>query len=181
MRAARSPSRPRRGDGATIATTSAGLAVTAVTAVTAATAAIAAIAVGGAVLGACASAGAPSRAAEASQSDVTAHNEIIRLDGDIVNWRLELRLAPEPQDLLTRTYFTRPDAPMGQVPTSLPAQCNDVCILADYICQAADDICRIAATLPGDEWARGKCAKSRASCAEARRKCSDCARVHESK
>jgi hypothetical protein len=125
-------------------------------------------------LAGCAAAPAPAKSAppgaamEAGTRGGGAHDEIVALDGRILEWRRELGLGPEP------------GAPAGgetmAAPDTVPDRCRDVCILADYICQAADDICRLAGDLPGDAWAQGKCDKARASCGEARGKCADCAR-----
>lgn len=67
--------------------------------------------------------------------------------------------------------------PMTPAPTCAPSPrpvCQDVCSLADAICDAADEICRLATGLPGDTWAAGRCSAGHASCAQARERCCGC-------
>jgi hypothetical protein len=109
----------------------------------------------------------------------TGRDEILMLDGKILDWRREMGLEPAPPDTLWKKFWNSPRTPIAAQPLAdVPDACRDVCTLADYICQAADDICRIAAELGDDEWARRKCANAKASCAEGRQRCSDCTRHH---
>lgn len=52
--------------------------------------------------------------------------------------------------------------------------CRDVITLAERVCDAAARICELAADLPGDEWAAGRCNASTASCATAHQRSCDC-------
>lgn len=52
--------------------------------------------------------------------------------------------------------------------------CQDVCSLSDSICDAADEICKLAADLPGDDWAAGRCTAGKESCDKARLRCCNC-------
>jgi hypothetical protein len=136
--------------------------------------ALVALAAGGALV-ACGASGVSSTQPGEAPQQTRARNEILMLDGKVMEWRREMGLPPEPSDGLLKRFLSRPNAPLAAPPAEVPEQCNDVCILADYICQAADDICRLARDLPEDDWAKGKCAKAKASCAEARHKCTQCA------
>jgi hypothetical protein len=57
----------------------------------------------------------------------------------------------------------------------VPETCNDVCSLADAICDNAEQICILADELgKQDTWAQGKCASAKASCRDAKKKCCGC-------
>ena len=128
-----------------------------------------------AALGACAAGGAAP-----SSPHETQRNEILMLDGRILDWRREMGLEPTPRQTVVQFFYDAPDrhiaAPVSQ---RVPELCRDTCTLADYICDAADNICRIADDLKDDDWARRKCANSKASCVEARQKCTTCSRKAE--
>lgn len=102
-------------------------------------------------------------------------DEIIALDRDIVRWRQELGLAPQPE---SRWFLVNPkierDVPWTPAAGPRSAECRDVCDLARYICDAKDQICRIAGDMGDDVWARHKCEKAKASCREAKKSCRDC-------
>jgi hypothetical protein len=129
----------------------------------------------GLALGACAASNA-----NPSSPHETERNEILMLDGRILDWRREMGLEPTPRENWVQIFY---DAPGKHIePTSaapVPELCRDTCTLADYICDAADNICRIADDLRDDDWARRKCANSKASCVEARQKCTTCSRKAE--
>jgi hypothetical protein len=126
------------------------------------------------LLAACATAG---RRGEGQ--DDTQRQEIIALSGKISEWRREAGLAPTPATRMFNAFYQQPSRPAPISPmTNVPEACRDICSLADYICQAADDVCRIAGDLPGDDWARRKCASAKASCVEARERCDACQRRH---
>ncbi len=61
----------------------------------------------------------------------------------------------------------------GEIDPRTP-RCQDMCSLADAICENAESICRIARELEDDHWARDKCASSKASCKEAKQACCRC-------
>jgi hypothetical protein len=52
--------------------------------------------------------------------------------------------------------------------------CRDVQTIAERVCDAATRICELAADLPGDDWATGRCNASTASCATAHQRSCDC-------
>ena len=52
--------------------------------------------------------------------------------------------------------------------------CNDVCTIAENICENAAAICRISDELENDRWADEKCASAKASCKEAKETCCGC-------
>ena len=59
-------------------------------------------------------------------------------------------------------------------PEDPPLLCQDVCTLADSICDNAENICRLAGELGDDDWANERCASAKASCADAATRCCDC-------
>jgi len=101
-------------------------------------------------------------------------DEILMLDGKIMDYRRELGLEPRPSAWLIQMHRSGPTV------ASLPEEedkgnvCTTVCDLAEYICGAQQDICRIAGDLGDDEWARAKCDSAKASCAEAKKRCVEC-------
>jgi hypothetical protein len=110
----------------------------------------------------------------------TERNEILMLDGRILDWRREMGLEPTPRENWVQIFYDSPDkhvAEASQLP--VPELCRDTCTLADYICDASGNICRIADDLKDDDWARRKCANAKASCVEARQKCTTCSRRAE--
>ena len=123
-------------------------------------------------LAACAAGGA----APASPHE-TQRNEILMLDGRILDWRREMGLEPTPRENWVQIFYDSPQKHIAQATQqAIPELCRDTCTLADYICDAADNICRISDDLRDDDWARRKCANSKASCVEARQKCTTCSR-----
>jgi hypothetical protein len=100
-------------------------------------------------------------------------NEILMLDGKIMDYRRELGLGPRPSPWLIQQLAAAPVESPPQRSEDGDA-CVQACDLAQYICRAQQDICRIAAELGDDDWARGKCWTAKASCQEAKRRCADC-------
>lgn len=112
------------------------------------------------------------------QQRIDRKNEITALWTQIRDWRREAGLEVEPTSRsLTEVRslpFSRvrrerlcPEAPP-------PPACEDVCSLADAICDNAESICGIAAELAPDEWAAEKCTSAKASCREAKQRCCSC-------
>jgi len=69
--------------------------------------------------------------------------------------------------------------PAGGVADSCPAkpsgqQCDDVCTLADGICDDAQKICNLSDQLDGDAWAVQKCESGKLSCQQAKDRCCGC-------
>jgi hypothetical protein len=54
------------------------------------------------------------------------------------------------------------------------AKCQDMCSLADHICENAEEICRIADDLAGNSWAEDKCSSAKVSCKDGKKACCDC-------
>ncbi|HKA90024.1 MAG TPA: hypothetical protein VKE22_20330 [Haliangiales bacterium] len=100
-------------------------------------------------------------------------NEILMLDGKIIDYRKAMGLDPRPAPWLIQQMHRQPAA-AGPLVRQSGDPCPDVCDLAVYICRAAEDICRIADELGDDDWARGKCDAAKASCSEARKRCQEC-------
>ena len=100
-------------------------------------------------------------------------NEILMLDGKIIDYRKELGLAPRPAPWLIQQAHRHapPPAPLRQRGGEA---CPDVCDLAEYICKAQEDICRISDELGDDDWAQRKCDAAKASCSESRKRCLEC-------
>ncbi len=106
----------------------------------------------------------------------TKHNEILLLHGNIIKYRKEMDLPDQPDRTLIQRLHNRPVEPPPPEPRAdAPEQCQDICDLADRICEAQEDICRIAGELgPDDTWAQEKCDSAKASCKEAKKRCTDC-------
>jgi hypothetical protein len=127
------------------------------------------------VLAGCAASPPPSRYAE---RDIR-RDEILMLDGKIMDYRRELGLEPRPvrwmvQMLAGGPPVAAPERRDAAAETGGDA-CTEVCELTEYICRAQEDICRIAAELgKDDDWAREKCDSAKASCAEAKKRCMEC-------
>ncbi len=128
---------------------------------------------------ACVAACGTGRASPSSPHE-TERNEILMLDGRILDWRREMGLEPTPRENWVQFFYASPGKRIAEASQRpVPELCRDTCTLADYICDAADNICRIADDLKDDDWARRKCANSKASCVEARQKCTTCSRKAE--
>lgn len=134
-------------------------------------------------LAACASrkmsAAAPqSTPADASVLGPDPRAEIERLAAQIADARGKLGFDPTLAPAGTATPMTSG----GAVPKSTDDTCThgasevctDACTLADSICDNAKKICDLAAKLPGDAWAEGKCTDADKSCSEAHGKCCGC-------
>lgn len=138
------------------------------------------------LVAACAAGGARKTAAppEAATSGAASpmpgspHDEITQLEDKIAIDRAALQLA-EPMEA---DWQGTPAQPMGaqpalQDPKCRPAQtdtCKTSCTLSDSICGNANRICELAKSLPGDNWAMGKCAKANTTCEASRTKCCGC-------
>jgi hypothetical protein len=123
-------------------------------------------------LGACAGSASVPRSSYMNR-DIR-RNEILMLDGKILDYRKELGLGPRPARWLVAQLAR---APVVAPPTRDGGGevCENVCELAEYICRAQEDICRIAGELgPDDDWAKSKCWSAKASCAEAKKRCMEC-------
>jgi hypothetical protein len=109
-------------------------------------------------------------------------DEIKMLWGQIREWRAEIHLrGVEPTSHMIQRYLhvsmhdlRQELANMCEQPTEPTDTCNDVCSIAENICENAEAICRIAGELDNDHWADQKCASAKASCKEAKQRCCDC-------
>lgn len=145
---------------------------------------IASIALGGVLAvaaAACAGASSSKSVAPAAESSQFARidarkNELNDLWMQIREWRVDLRFDAEPERSLKMSVWREPVDSIRRVceMTDPPPACEDVCNLADAICDNAEQICRIADELDGDSWANDKCASAKASCKEAKERCCDC-------
>jgi hypothetical protein len=108
--------------------------------------------------------------------------EIRRLDEEITAEMASLGLQPPTDTEITEMVVAHsvPAPPDGgtasascEVAQTNP-ECDDVCTLADSICENADRICVLADQLAPDEWAVQRCASGRASCERATQRCCDC-------
>jgi hypothetical protein len=107
-------------------------------------------------------------------------DEILMLDGKILDHRRALGLAPRPDPaILARAHDEPVVAPPPPAPAASGNRCLEACELAGYICKAQEDICRLADELGEDAWARAKCDAAKASCAEAKKRCLDCGKRPE--
>lgn len=112
----------------------------------------------------------------ADRSDRVA--EINEMASQIRDWRRQIGLSLEPEESAIIEMRPQPlSTAMRICPDDyepVTEQCQDVCSLANAICENADSICRIASDLPGDTWAEGKCDSSKASCKQAKERCCTC-------
>ena len=108
--------------------------------------------------------------------DPAKSQEILALWGQIRQWRVEGGMGAEPHSstMMQMTKQTVKQAgaacPEGH---NVPTSCNDVCNLADAICDNAERICIIADDLD-TAWAADKCTSAKASCREAKQRCCKC-------
>lgn len=125
-----------------------------------------------ALIAACAAGPGARRAAE-DERRRDLKNDISMLDSQIKRDRQQAGLSLNPGPRWLEYWGNRP---LASKPPAKPQsdQCVNACDLAEYICQAAEDICRIAGELGDDDWANEKCSSAKASCAEARQNCKDC-------
>jgi hypothetical protein len=105
-------------------------------------------------------------------------SEITALWTQIRDWRREAGMDVEPPSAAVNQaermdVGTARRAPICRAYTPTPA-CDDVCGLADAICDNATNICDLAAGMPGDVWAEDKCNSAKASCREAKERCCSC-------
>ncbi len=132
-----------------------------------------------AVLMGCSSGSRPAPGSSKYYEGAAIHKqEILVLWKQIREWRVEeLGLPPNPHRAELAFMFHSsihrlricPKQPKPKTP-----KCTDVCTIKDAICDNAADICRIAAKLPSDKWARDKCNSAKASCKEAKGRCCGC-------
>jgi hypothetical protein len=109
------------------------------------------------------------------------HDEIAELAADIDRQRVELNL-PEPTAcescVQPMSEGHTPTAPPTRNPScpSVPSdRCTSVCTVSDSICGNATKICNLAAQLPGDAWATGKCSTASETCRASQERCCTCA------
>jgi hypothetical protein len=103
-------------------------------------------------------------------------DQIAALDTEIRKWRVEAGLKVEPPANMVNQFRdkTVPFAERVCADSAPPEACDDICNLADAICDNAEDICRIADKLGNDSWSKQKCDSAKASCREAKQECCNC-------
>jgi hypothetical protein len=98
----------------------------------------------------------------------SAHDQIEQLAAQIASKRDALGISPASAHVRV----------MGALPPSCTRAetdtCKEMCTLSDDICSDAQKICDLAATLPGDPWAKDKCDSAQATCDDARHRCCEC-------
>ena len=106
------------------------------------------------------------------------HAMITALWTQIRDWRREAHMDLEPTRQTVFQWGGRTVQEAKAVCADnhpVPETCNDVCNLADAICDNAETICNIAAELgKDDDYAQEKCANAKASCREAKQRCCQC-------
>jgi hypothetical protein len=127
----------------------------------------------GTVLAACAS-----RAGQMPLSEVELRRkEIQDYWMQIREWRVELKLSPDPNERVGPDGMAAPQsAQRCEMPRRQPAteKCQDICTLRDAICDNKDSICRISEQLVDDTWAQRKCDSAKQSCSDASQRCCQC-------
>ncbi len=98
---------------------------------------------------------------------------------EIRDWRRELGLPTDPPlaernqaRMIPFDVLKQPLCP--EYPEPRTSNCQDMCSLADHICENAEEICRIAGDLHGNSWAEEKCSSAKASCKEGKKACCSC-------
>jgi hypothetical protein len=124
---------------------------------------------------------APSEATSGAAAEplpASPHDQITALEQQIDQASAQLALpAPTPAQI-----EGAPTQPMGALPSTQDPKCRPAptdtcktsCTLSDSICDNADRICKLAESMPGDNWAAGKCAKANTTCEASRTKCCGC-------
>lgn len=106
------------------------------------------------------------------------HDQITELDQQIAAASAQLALPePTPSQIAGAPTQAMGALPATQDPKCRPAPtdtCKTSCTLSDSICDNADRICKLAESLPGDNWAANKCAKANTTCEASRTKCCGC-------
>src|SRR5439155_12696458 len=124
--------------------------------------------------GACVRAKAPCQPGE----KCAAPDQIQELWMQIRDWRVQAGMGTEPSQttmMQIRGMSARNVRKNAMCPTEPKSEtCNDVCDLADAICDNAASICSLADEIPDDSWARDKCTSANASCREAKERCCSC-------
>ncbi len=119
---------------------------------------------------------------EPSVVQVDRKNEISAYFMQIREWRAEIGLpGVEPRHAVIQKLrdVTVDDlARMCELPAEPAGECNDICGIAEHICENAEAICRIADEPKDDSWADEKCASAKASCKEAKESCCGCEAKH---
>lgn len=112
-------------------------------------------------------------------ADPSARAEITALWTQIRAWRHEGGMEVEPDDDAVSAMQRMSVASAARtcvLPGKPAPACTDICEIGSAICDNAEDICAIAATLGDDAWAKDKCASAKASCREAQERCCTCNR-----
>ena len=112
------------------------------------------------------------------QRDQPRKNEITALWTQIRDWRREAGMDVEPtaQLVLEARRMSASSVHNAKLCPNRPPPpaCDDVCGLADAICENAESICALADELQPDDWSKDKCDSAKASCREAKQRCCAC-------
>ncbi|CAN5901976.1 hypothetical protein BH11MYX2_BH11MYX2_21860 [soil metagenome] len=109
----------------------------------------------------------------------TKRDEILSLWTQVRGWRGEAKMNLDPPTQLIAVVgklnvrdVKSKTCREGQ---NEPAQCSDICSIADNICDNAERICTLAEELgKQDDFAQEKCSSAKASCKEAKQRCCGC-------
>ncbi|MEZ4368524.1 MAG: hypothetical protein R2939_19930 [Kofleriaceae bacterium] len=126
---------------------------------------------------ACGACSHPATPSASWQSANLRRDEITALWTQIRDWRREASMQVEPDAgavLAARRQSVRAAATVCPDDHRPAPACEDVCGLADAICENAEAICAIARELGDDPWAEEKCGSAKASCREAQERCCGC-------
>jgi hypothetical protein len=114
--------------------------------------------------------------AQAMPGDPRAEIEALWERVEAERGQLGLTAVPAPEGAAPQaTPMTT--VPRSSDPSCQPAKterCTSSCTLSDSICTNAQRICELAAQLPADDWARGKCAQATRTCESAHASCCGC-------
>ena len=105
-------------------------------------------------------------------------DQIDKLWFEIRDWRVQAHMDADPsqrsmmqiEKMDARTVHK--NAMCSTEPSS--DRCDDVCGLAEAICDNSEQICGLAREMPDDSWAHDRCTSAKASCREAKERCCSC-------
>jgi len=105
--------------------------------------------------------------------DDPSHQEITRLASEIDQDSTTLGVPASAHAMSAPVAPVAPDHDLACAPTG--TKCTQSCTLSSTICSNAEQICKLADKLAGDEWAQQKCGDARKTCGDANKVCCECA------